>query len=375
MKMKIFIILNLLGIIVKCEKWYGEITGYDINDETKYAGKSGITITHFYLCGKRPYWVHYKGASSWSFLTYVGCLPAGNGSPIDGICIGVEKGQKYRVKLKSGKWTNEITRCNTINDNSDPTAFAGVLGEEISAVAISGGDIYSVAEGGESSEFEECTKRVVKNLFGFNIKFESYSEKIIYTAGANLVSIQFIKREEFIKDGEITFDIENGIIKRIKWNKKIEKNEMNFEMKKITGYTPIELRLTIEKAYKNGMYNGKVSIMFDFLQNILIIDALSKINATRLIFSGGFRITITLHNNNNNKFMAILAKYPSLYPQKEKMKIKIPNKNPLMTFDQLFKNIIVGGAIIAELVIAYYFGFAVAIILKETLIEIARILA
>lgn len=373
MKMKILIILNLLGIILN-EKWYGEITGYDINDAKKYAGKKGITITHFYLCGNRRYWVHYKG-QNWSYLTYVGCRPAGNGSPIDGICI--EGGMKYRVQLKSGKWTNEVTRCNTIDD-SDPTAFAGVLGEEISAIAISGGDKYSVAEGGDSSEFEECAKRVFKNLFGYNIKFEKYSEKKTFRAGLNIVNIQLIQTYEFIKDGQITFDIENGVVKGFKWNKKIERNEMKSSMKEISGFTPIELKATIEAAYKNGMHNGKVSITFDFIQRQLIIDAISKINAERFIFSGGFRITISLHDNNNDKFMALLSKYPALYTSEEKKKkLRNPIKFPIMTFDQLFKKeyFILAGIGAVELLVAIYFGFSISELLKEEIYEIMTNLA
>ena len=164
------ILISLLLVVIKCEIWYGKIRGYDINDPKKYAGTSGIEITHFYLCGSREYMIHIKGApwDKWS-KSYVGCrFVAGIGLPIDGICI---KDAKYRVRLTNGEWLKEISRCNICENNGE--TFAGRIGESISAVAIDGGEEYSVAKGPETPNNEICTIKVIKNLFNFDISFTS----------------------------------------------------------------------------------------------------------------------------------------------------------------------------------------------------------
>lgn len=333
MKMKLLFILSLL-IIIKGEKWYGEITGYDINDSSKYAGEKGITITHFYLCGNREYWVHFKGQSNWSYHTFRSCEPAGNGSPIDGICIG--GGLKYRVRLKTGEWLNEVVRCNTCEDS--PTAFAGRFGQEISSIAISGGDIYSVAEGENSSNYEECAKRVFYNLFNYNVGFDKEKEILKFLAGKNIITLQLIEKYEFNQGGDITFTIKNGEIESANWNKKIfNMNEINVDLKKIIDKNPIEFKMGFEYAFKSGMNNGKVSISYNFITQMYIIEAISKINADRLLYSGGFRINIFLNNEFKGKLIPALLRFPQLLPREYRLQVlRNPNKNLAITFEKIF---------------------------------------
>ena len=348
MKKTLLFILNLL-IIIKGEKWYGEITGYDINDSTKYAGKKGIIITHFYLCGNREYWVHFKGQSNWSYHTFRACEPAGNGSPIDGICIG--GGLKYRVRLKTGEWLDEVVRCN-ICENS-PTAFAGRFGQEISSIAISGGDKYSVAEGENSSNYEECAKRVFYNLFKYNVGFDKEREILKFLAGTNIVTLQLIQRFEFNQKGaDITFTIKNGEIESANWNKKIFNNEINVDLKKIINNDPIDFKMGFEYAFKSGMNNGKVSITYDFIRQVFTIEAISKINANRLIYSGGFRINIFLNNGFKSKFMPASLRFPQLLPREYRLQVlKNPKNSQIITFDNIFnqENLLKMGRIAFEI--------------------------
>lgn len=348
MKMTLLFIINLL-IIIKGEKWYGEITGYDINDSRNYAGKKGITITHFYLCGNREYWVHFKGQSNWSYHTFTACEPAGNGSPIDGICIG--GGLKYRVRLKTGEWLNEVVRCN-ICENS-PTAFAGRFGQEISSIAISGGDKYSVAEGENSSNAEESAKRVFYNLFNYNVGFDKEKEVLKFFAGTNIITLELLQRYELNQKGDITFTIKNGEIESANWNKKIFKNnEINVDLKKIIDKNPIEFKIGFEYAFKTGMNNGKVSITYDYIKQIYIIEAISKINADRLIYSGGFRINIFLNDQFKKKFMPAVFRFPQLLPREYRLQVvKNPNRNPILTFEEVFnkENIVKMGKLAFEI--------------------------
>ena len=340
--MKSLIIIILLGIIVKGEKWYGEITGYDINNGKKYAGTRGITITHFYLCGNRNYWVHYKGWG-WSMHTYTNCEPAGVGLyPIDAICIS--GGLKYRVRIKNGGWLNEVTRCNY--DSSDSDAFAGIIGEEIDAIAISGGNKYSVAEGDFSPNNEVCAGRVFKNIFGHHINFVSEKEVAEYYLGDTTISIKLLTNVQFNfneGDSDITFTIKKGEITQFKWNKQLNmNNEIALNMEKATGFTPLEFKTTIKSAFKNGMHNGYVKISFNYLKEEIIIEAISQINADRIIFAGGFNINITIDDLKKKRFVEQLAKYPALLPRDI-----IREKNPiLLTLEKIFtKEKIIKGAI------------------------------
>ena len=333
--MKSIILLFFLLISIKNEKWYGEITGYDINNKDKYAGTSGIKITHFYLCGNREYYIHRLG-DPWNIWSnkYVGCQPAGNGVPIDGICI---VNGKYRARLTNGNWLKEISRCNIVENNGE--TFAGQIGETISSIAIDGGDVYSVATGSDSPDKEVCAINVFKNLFGCELSFKKENEVLRFRAGIDLVVVELIKEATIIQDGEITFMIENREIKGFKWNKKIEKNEIEVNVEKITGIKPKKFKMKITEAFKNGMLNGYVSISFDIINKSIKIEAITKINAKRLIFGGGFRITIILGDENRRKFMYAFSKFPSLLPEKEKKELKkYPDfpRIPIFEFDKFF---------------------------------------
>lgn len=70
---------------------------------------------------------------------------------------------------------------------------------------------------------------------------------------------------------------------------------MQIIMKKII---PIDFKEIFEASFKGGMNNGKVGITFDTNKKQFIIDAISKINANRPIYIGGFRIIINLGDEN-----------------------------------------------------------------------------
>ena len=335
--MKSFFIFCLLLLIIKCENWYGEITGYDINNGKKYAGKRGITITHFYLCGGRSYWVHFKDGG-WS-KEFSNCDPVGTGVPIDAICIG--GGKKYRARLRNGEWGPEITRCNIL-DNSDTTAFAGKIGFEIDSIAISGEGKYSVAVGDFSSNPEETAKRVVENLLGVKISFSKEDEIYRGTIGKIDFSVKLLKKYEISQDGDIVFSIENGEIKSLEWTNILGKNKIELSIEKITKVKPIEIKMTVESAFSKGMYNGKVTCTLDLITKDLIIDAMSKIDISRNIISGGFRITLHINDEIKKKFVLELSKNPYFLLKEEREKVVSSmsfNDNELLRFfDHLFGN-------------------------------------
>ena len=312
--------------MINTEKWYGEITGYDINDKNKYAGTSGIIITHFFLCGNREYLVHHLG-DPWNIWSnkYRDCnLPAGNGVPIDGICI---INGKYRARLTNGKWLKEISRCN-IEENNGET-FAGQIGETISSVAIDGGDIYSVAVGSDTGDKEANAIKVFKNLFGYELSFTKEDEIIHFRVGNDIVFVELVKSFETIQDGDITFMVENGEVKGYKWNKKIEKNEIQVVVNKITNTKPIEFKMKITEAFKKGMSSGEVSISYDIINKAIVMEAMTKFNTKRATAMGGFRITIKLGDNSKKQFMYAFSKYPELWPEEKRKELirrpKIPN--------------------------------------------------
>ena len=129
---------------IRCEKWWGEVNEYNIEDGNfGYAGTSNQPAIDFYLCGNKKYRVHYKGDDplTWS-KNFSNCDPVGIGREIDGICI--YSGRKsYRGRLYLGNyWMRVIKECN-ISDQEE--GFVGQLGSPLSCIAINGGDNYRIS--------------------------------------------------------------------------------------------------------------------------------------------------------------------------------------------------------------------------------------
>lgn len=363
--MKLIFLISLLLVNIKNEKWYGEITGYDINNKNKYAGTSGIKITHFYLCGSREYYIHRLG-DPWNIWSnaFVGCEPAGNGVPIDGICI---KDAKYRVRLTDGKWMDEISRCN-ICENTGET-FAGKIGVAISSIAIeAGNDVYSVATSINSDDTpnnEKSVIKIVKSLFGVDISFTSEQEILTFDAGKHFVSVKLTKSASVSKEGDITFNMENGEIKGFKWTKQFKGKEFELSMKDMANFTPFQFKNKLSVAFKSGMSNGKVSITYDPIGDVIIIEALTTISEKRVKvkIAGGFKIFIFSKGDENKvKFMEKFIKFPAIYRSRELRKVRAQILSPsyeglLQMFNNVFtkKNMKIGGIAVGVLIACVIF--------------------
>ena len=315
--------------------------------------------------------IHIKGApwDKWS-KSYVGCrFVAGIGLPIDGICI---KDAKYRVRLTNGEWLKEISRCNICENNGE--TFAGRIGESISAVAIDGGEEYSVAKGPETPNNEICTIKVIKNLFNFDISFTSEKEVLRFMLGPHIISVKLVQTAETLLDGDITLNIENGKLTGYKWNKKYDGKEFEYSMKKATNFTPNEIILKLTSSFEAGMTKGKVSLTYNVYENTLTIESLTQVNTTRAIYGGGFKILITFGEEGKRQLAYALAKFPTLSSAEERKKYISHAKNPVFSLEHFFNErngkIVFGvAAVITAGILFNAIGAGLALTLLERIVE------
>ena len=277
---------SLLFISIKSETWFGEVTGHDINDPSNgYAGSKGKAITAFYLNGNRHYRVHYLGDKQYSWTgEYWGSGVVGIGRSID--AISISGGLNYRVRYKNGNWEKPVNGYSIYDKNN---GYAGTLGKEIDAILIEGDEGYRVAYGGESSNIEEVSRRVVKNLFGIDFSYSFNHEMILTENGFVRVTI---KLEHVYK-----YTSQNYVSMIIKNNKAVDVRLGNFgniidELKKVINFDINDLKTKIEYSYSKGMANGSMNVAFYWAQRKIEISAGSKITPDHNSYRGGFTITI-----------------------------------------------------------------------------------
>lgn len=293
---KRIILLILFFSIIECETWLGEVNGHDKNDVNNgYAGSKGNAITGYYLCGGRKYRAHYLGddKNTWTG-EYWGCdEPIGIGRSID--AISISGGYGYQVRLKNGNWLPMIYGYDIVDSNN---GYAGILGKEIDAILIEGGNYYRVCYGGHSSNIEEVSKRVVKKWFGIQITDSYEKEKTIIDNNLITVKVKLIGKWEFNFDGTLKFIIENNELKDITIGG-LSLNELDEVFGKMIGDEKEKYdKFTV--SFKVEMDNGQVTYTIDFLRQIITIDAGSKITKDYFTIRGAFRITIYIKNNDDN---------------------------------------------------------------------------
>ena len=284
-----FIIFNS----IKSETWFNEVTGHDINDPNNgYAGGKGKAITAFYLNGNRHYRVHYLGNEKYSWTgEYWGSGVVGIGRSID--AISISGGYNYRVRYKNGNWEKPV---NGFSIYDGVNGYAGTIGKEIDAILIEGDEGYRVAYGGESSNVEEVSKRVVKNLFGIDFSYSFDYEMILKEDNAIKVTIKL--------DYEYKYTSQHYVSMIIKNNKAVDVRFGDFgniidELKKVINFDINKLRTKIEHSYSKGMANGSVNVVFYWAQRKIEISAGSKITPDHNSYRGGFTITIYLKDDMN----------------------------------------------------------------------------
>ena len=296
-----FLILFILFNLIKPETWFGEVYGYDTNDgKNGYAGSSGKPITAFYLNGNRRYRVHYKGDSKNTWTgEYDNSGVVGIGRSIDAIAIS--GGYYYRVRYKNEDWETPVSGYD-IYDSTN--GYAGTLGKEIDAIAIDGGNGYRVAYGGESSNVEEVSKRVTKNLFGVDHSYSYDKEETIINNKYVKVTVKLEYGYNFSQKSIINLVIKNHKIEDVNLG-----DFMNIfeELEKFTAFNINDLKTKIEYSYSNGMANGSVNVVYYFFLKKIQITAGSKITEDHHSFRGGFTITFHLKDDFNNNPGLVLA--------------------------------------------------------------------
>ena len=106
MKKKIKILLFLL-LSIKCQLWWDEVNGHEIDDsQNGFAGDYPKNFSDFFLYSDRKYKVHFleDNISTWS-EEYAACQPVGNCKQyIDGIAIS---GGEYYCARTNPKETSD----------------------------------------------------------------------------------------------------------------------------------------------------------------------------------------------------------------------------------------------------------------------------
>ena len=299
--MKAILIIFILFFLTKSETWFGEVDGHDTSDGNNgYAGSKGKAITAFYLNGGRRYRVHYKGDDKYSWTGEYCCSGVvGIGRSID--AISISGGHKYRVRYKNGNWEKPVTGYDIYDSKN---GYAGTIGKEIDAILIEGDEGYRVAYGGYSSNVEEVSKRVIKNMFGIDASYSFDYERTIIDNNRVKVTVKL----EYVYN----YKYGNKINLVVKNNRIVDANLGDFgniieELQKITNFDIKNLKSKIEYSYSNGMSNGHVSVMFYLFQKKIQISAGSKITADHDSFRGGYTINIYLKDDFNKNSGLVLA--------------------------------------------------------------------
>jgi hypothetical protein len=260
MKIPIILVLFLL-IIIKSETWYDEVTGADTNESKNgYAGSRGKALTHFYLCGGRHYRVHYLGDPSDQWTgEYSDCDPVGNGRSIDGIAIS--GGMGYRVRLKNGRWLSMAYGFD-IYDLND--GMAGILGYEIDAVLVTGGNSYRVAYGPSTSLIENVATKTSQNLFRITSEFNFDRNVFILENDKVIVYGKLLHKIDVeLQKGIIKLTIKENNVVEADWSGLLPENINKFLKQIINVYN---IQSSFESKISAGLVNGDVSVKLFWLE-------------------------------------------------------------------------------------------------------------
>ena len=159
--------------------------------------------------------------------------------------------------------------------------------------------------------------------------------------------------------------MENGEIKGFKWTKQLKGKEFELSMKDMANFTPFQFKSKLSVAFKSGMSNGKVSITYDPIGDVIIIEALTTISEKRVKvkIAGGFKIFIFSKGDENKvKFMEKFIKFPAIYRSRELRKVRAQILSPsyeglLQMFNNVFtkKNMKIGGIAVGVLIACVIF--------------------
>ena len=299
MKKKIKILLFLL-LSIKCQLWWGEVNGHEIDDSYNgFAGSHPHRFTDFYLCSDRKYKVHFlnDNISTWS-EEFTACQPVGNCRQyIDGIAISGEEYYCARISPdEPSDWLDETNEYNISNNNG----YTGKIGQEINAIYIFGDDYYAAGYkiNRSCSNEKEIGKNIALKLFGNNISVIYYNETEIYNNTKILIKTQLLNINEINFKGTITITIENNIMIYADWGGLIGNNIKRL-LEKIFNFKIDDIKSKIVTFFSEYVPHGGISITLNWSKKRIEIDVSTKIKFNFYGYRGGFRINIYIDKDNN----------------------------------------------------------------------------
>ena len=294
MKKKIKILLFLL-LTIKCQIWWDEINGHEIDDSYYgFAGSFPNKINDFYLCSDRKYRVHFLN-STWS-EEFTACQPVGNCNQyIDGIAISGDKYYCARMSpYEPRDWLNATKEYNISNNG-----YTGILGYPINGIFIFGDDYYAAGyKFSNCSNEKEVAKKIIQKMFGKNLSVIYYNETEIYNNNKILTTIQLLNINEINFKGSITIKFENNTIIVEDWGGLIGNNIKKL-LEKTFNFKIDDIKSKIIAFFSQNLSHGNVVITFNWLKKKIEIDVSTKIKHDHYGYRGGFRINIYLDNENN----------------------------------------------------------------------------
>jgi hypothetical protein len=314
MSTKIIILIYLL-LLIKCQKYYGEVNGHtNENHQNGYAGDSVYPFSDFYLCSDRKYRVHFFGNNDtdWS-PEYTACQHVSEDceKTIDGITIS--GGLEYRSRINKFDWLGLISGYD-INDSL--YGFAGVLGKDMYSIYIFGDEYYRAGvkrDDANCSNEKALAKNFIINVFGEEEIYNnfpndlniSYTEIEIYKdqkTNTNF-TVLLLNTSEINFKGKMTIKIEQKSIIYKNFGGHIS-NNLKKELKNLVNFDADKLNQFFNYFCIN-MTNGDLAINFYWLKKKIEIDVGIKILPQHYSYRGGYRFNIYLDDSNQEQLLKV----------------------------------------------------------------------
>ena len=344
----LFFLLFNINIII-CQIWYPEVKGFNTKDhDNGYAGSSYYKMLDFYLCSERKYRVHYQNEDEWS-KEFTACQPVGIGKVINGISISGGLPYKGRVDYD---WFADVTLYNI----SDINGYCGNLNGPITCVAISGGEYYRSAYGQkiECSNENSIAIKTIRNIFGFDEETFYYDKEIqIESEPIGNISVILLNANEINLEGKIIIKVEKSNIIYANYEKLISE-KFKKHINQVIDFDFDKMHNFIEEYYMKKLGNGTIDINYKWSENLIEMEAWSKIDGDYHSYRGGYKIIIRLNNDNMDLFLKIqeiLKAFFKFFGKKMPKEITTGFKN----FNQVEEviNDLGDNSIIAEEIILY----------------------
>ena len=295
--MNIIYIFSVLIFYINCQYWFNEINGFNEGEGREgNAGSVFVSFADFYLCSERKYRVHYLNDAKevWS-QEFTACQPVGIGRHIDAITIS--GGLHYNCYVQGIRWLGQVTGYN-ISDFIN--GYGGNWEGAIRCIAIEGGDYYRSGYNLdiESSNEFFVAKKVIYNLFQEEKTALNYDNETEINIGSKFnISVILLNTSKINLEGKIIVKVESSKIIDANYNGLMSDN-LKKRINKVIDFDYDKIKFFLEnKFYKEGLRNGTVAINSKWSENLIEIDAGSKITGDHYSYRGGFRFLIRLKDD------------------------------------------------------------------------------